>query len=230
MTTLKKYRKRRLNRSKSHGGGKPPKLRIFRLGYSDKGRYRKTSDVKMVSTLEKLEFSRFRCKIFLDTDDDEKGKEVFESVKELLDAIGYDIISEEPAFKGSWKKKFLARSRVFFSGQKRKRAFFSLINAVLTPNEFDGDKEIQGAASRFRKSLKDVPQGSIILGRLVLIKVTRGKEELFCSQLLSRKQLNILRIKPELEDDPELLISELGLKTYKEGQGFHEGDQRIEMA
>lgn len=153
--------------------------------------------------------------LYLDTDDPQSIFSVYSSVLDFLETIDFKSFIELDAIKGSWWKKFIARSNKFISSDdvttRLKEAEYALEVQILK-SQSEVDKNQSEALSNIMVSLKDIPNAAIRIGSLLVVKTTNEAGEVsVIVQTLSLSQLHLLNKHPHLLTQPKNILDQLSL-------------------
>jgi hypothetical protein len=127
--------------------------------------------------LKNLEMNRYiPVRVYLADNNNEDITKITNAISGVLDAYGFQFSDDFPAEKGSWWKKWFAKSKDAITQkevtdrlEKIERAFD--IKGVHKP-QADVDKIKAEAIATLTTSVKDIPNAAIQSGSILLVKVT----------------------------------------------------------
>ena len=176
----------------------------------------------------------------------EQTRTVEKSIRDLLDATGFEVADEFGARKGSWFGKWIARTKEFASQPEVNERLKKLERALelkgLIKPQTEADERLAGAASMLLQALDKVPNAAIQIGSLLLVKtLDNGESSVFVRSLTQKEVLHIETNQRLLEDPATVLeklaaLSQMG-RTETEGalpehgaavgaQSDHQGNTR----
>ncbi len=152
--------------------------------------------------------------IYLDTNDKIIIRSVFKYVNEYLSISGFNTLIEFPDEKGSWFKRMVARSVGAITHdevlERLKEGEYAIeVNGIIK-TQSEVDKNQSEALSNIILSLKDVPNGVIHIGSLLVVKITTPEGiPNIQSRTLSIKELHLLNKNPGLLKRPQDIMDAL---------------------
>lgn len=160
-----------------------------------------------------LSIQYLNTEIYLDTDNPDDIFQVYTSVLDFLEEIDFKVYLELDAVKGSWWKKFIAKSGGAFTSEqvtsRLKEAEYALEVKILK-DQSEVEKNQSEALTNIILSLKDVPNAAIRIGSLLVVKVTNEEGVVSLNvQTLSLTQLHYLNKNPNLMNQPRNIWDQL---------------------
>ena len=157
---------------------------------------------------------------------------IVSSTNGLLDILGYDIVRELPATKGSWWQKWFVRSREELTKEENQERIHKAERALelkyLTKEQSEIDKRQAEAAAILLKSLPEKSSAAIQVGSLLIVKKTGNGEDSILVKTLSNKDLIFLERNQHLLKQPQTMLEALAgnipkdqpeLKNTQQGGG-----------
>lgn len=136
-----------------------------------------------------------------------------EAISELLNVNGFVIADDFPAVKGSWFKKWFAKSSEALSQpevverlEKIERAV--QIRALDQPQAEIDDKQA-AAISKLVKALHHVPNAAVQAGSVLVVKLTTQNGPVIQARTLSQKELIEIENNQMLLQDPAEVLGRL---------------------
>lgn len=186
-------------------------LLIKELLYSDATSF---DDSKTIQTIP--------IDIYLDTNEPQGIFEVYDAVLKFAKSIGFEDSIEFEAVKGSWYKRILAKSKEKLSSdevqEKLKEAEYGIEVNTILKQQSEIDKNQSESLSNIITSLKDIPNASIRIGGLIVVKLTDEEGSVSLqTRTLSIKELHLLNKKPELLLKPRQILQALASEINNDG-------------
>jgi hypothetical protein len=153
-------------------------------------------------------------RVYLSDDEVEDIENVTNAVTGLLDAFGFQFSDDFPAEKGSWWKKWFARSKEVITQPEVTDRLAKIERAIdikgLHKPQADVDKTQAEAIATLIASVKDIQSVAIQAGSILLVKVTNGKGDP-CLQVrtLSTKELIYLENNQHILCKPAKIMESL---------------------
>ncbi len=156
--------------------------------------------------------------VYLDTNDEENVMKVKKAIYSFRRAFWLIEEDDFPDVYGSWFKRWVLR----FSQITRDKAFKDKMQEIeyvlrqATVEKFQAENDnLKGlAAAEVIKSISNVQNAAIVIGTIIVIKVTGdgGESEIF-SYTLTAKDLMLLKKNPDIIKKPHELLKELNIET-----------------
>jgi hypothetical protein len=164
--------------------------------------------------------------LYTSIEDPETTEAVEKATRELMDAIGFEVVREEPPRTGSWHKKLWFKAKEGVSAPEVQKRLAKVERAVELKH-LDGvqskiDLELSQAVLNLRKALDNVPEGIISIGSLFAVKLTPadGKPRLAVLSL-TQEQMALVKSNPQMQTDPAAFFSILeNCKQTRSGDGL----------
>ena len=135
------------------------------------------------------------------------------AIADVLSAYGFTVADEFPEIKGSWFKKWFARSKEVLSQpevierlQKIERAVE--LKAIDMPQAGVDEKQAS-AIAKLIKCLDKVPNAAIQAGSVLVVKLTTTKGPVIQARTLSQEEMVELENNQLLLQDPAEVLSKL---------------------
>jgi hypothetical protein len=135
------------------------------------------------------------------------------AVEDVLAAYGFSVADEFPEIRGSWFKKWFAKSKEALSQpevierlEKIERAVE--IKAIDKP-QADVDDKQAGAIAKLIKSLDKVPNAAVQAGSVLVVKLTTAKGPVIQARTLSQHEMVELENNQLLLQDPAEVLGRL---------------------
>jgi len=160
--------------------------------------------------------------IYIDTDDDQTVEQVKRAIARLSRSVGLESFFEFEPETGSWLRRSISGFMDALTQtevQDRLQLIeHGLKTALIEKHQAEADKNKASAASEIINALKEVPNASILLGSVLITKVTTDGEAQVHVLTLNATQLAKLQQGPELLKSPQAFIGELGLLKAETSQ------------
>ncbi|MCD9616660.1 hypothetical protein [Chryseobacterium gleum] len=151
--------------------------------------------------------------IYIDTNDSKKIFNTYSAVLDLLKSIDFESFIELDAVKGSWWKRFSARSTEPTTKDDVKNKLESTqygLEVEILKSQSEIDKNQSEALANIMVSLKDIPDAAIRIGSLLVVKTTNPEGEVsLVVQTLSINQLQLINKNPNLIAQPKSILDRL---------------------
>lgn len=153
--------------------------------------------------------------IYLDTKSSEVIFDVYNSVLNLLDKIGFSKSLELPAINKSWYKKMVAKSKTAITSDevisRLKEVEYGVEVNTILKQQSEIDKNQSEALVNILKSLEKVNNGVIRIGSLLVVKLTEISSGNVNVQVrtLSISEMYILNKDPGLLSKPQQILDAL---------------------
>jgi hypothetical protein len=163
----------------------------------------------VLSESESLQGERFRrilpASVYLSSDTPELGRKLAASLDDLGRKLGFEVLREEDAQRGSWWKRTYQRAVKAMTRpeiqHRLRQAERALEMKHIDKVQSEIDLNVASAAAN-KEALDDVDHGIIALGSLFGVKtVIDGKPRLAIVSL-TQEQMQKVRANPELQMDP----------------------------
>lgn len=135
------------------------------------------------------------------------------ALSDVLNAYGFSVADEFPEIKGSWFKKWFAKSKEVLSQpevlerlEKIERAVE--IKAIDRP-QADVDQKQAGAIAKLIKALEKVPNAAVQAGSVLVVKLTTAKGPIIQARTLSQEEMVELENNQLLLQDPSEVLGKL---------------------
>lgn len=130
---------------------------------------------------------------------------VSNAVEKLIHSFEFELTDEFPEIRGSWYKKWFARSKEAVTQpavtDRLARVERALELQSLNLPQAAADEKQAAAIANLIQSLKDVPNAAIQVGSILLVKQTNEKGPTIQTRTLTPRQII------EIENNPQLLYS-----------------------
>lgn len=151
--------------------------------------------------------------IYIDTNNSNEIFEVYSSVIDLLENIGFKKDIELDPIKGSWYKKLIAKSKEILTEEevqnKLKEVEYALEVKILK-DQSEVDKNQSEALSNILKSVENIPNAAIKIGSLLVVKITSETGEATVQvRSLTILELHLLNKRPDLLLKPNEILGAL---------------------
>ena len=163
---------------------------------------------------ERVQSVRFvSVRVYIDETPDGAIAAISAALSEVLNAYGFDVADEFPEIKGSWFKKWFAKSMEALSQpevlqrlEKIERAV--TIKAINKP-QADVDEKQAGAIGKLIKALEKVPNAAVQAGSVLVVKLTTPKGAIIQARTLSQEEMVELENNQLLLQEPSEVLSKL---------------------
>lgn len=160
--------------------------------------------------------------IYIDSDSLETALKIYEAVNLFLNEIGFQKEIELQAIKGSWFKRFVAKSKEAISSDevldRLKEAEYGLEVNMVLKKQSEIDVNSSQALLNIVKSIESVPNAVIRIGSILVVKLTNELGEVSLqSRTLSIKEMYLLNKNPDLLQKPQKILSAIA-KAVDEGE------------
>lgn len=151
--------------------------------------------------------------IFLDTNEHNLIFEVYSSVIDFLITIGFEKNIELDAIRGSWYKKFVAKSKKAMTDKEvtdRLKEMEYALEVKILKDQSEVDKNQSEALSNILKSVENISNAAIKIGSLLVVKITSESGEASVQvRSLSILELHLLNKRPDLLLKPKEILQAL---------------------
>jgi hypothetical protein len=161
-----------------------------------------------------VRISRFvPLRVYLSDTPGQAVEEVSDAICKLLEAFSFEISDDFPPIRGSWFKKWFAKSvevatqpEVIERLAKIERA---LELKVLVQPQADIDKKQSEAVARLLKAVESIPNAAIQAGSILLVKITTKSGPVIQVRTLTQRELIHLENNQRLLSSPANLLEKL---------------------
>lgn len=149
--------------------------------------------------------------VYADTDDLSKAEKLFETTKELFETFGFEISEEGKIKQGSWfKEKVVYKIRNVFRSKEALELFEKTKRAIelqqIEKHQSEVNRNNMEAVAAFLNSVKEIPNVAVVMGSLIIAKVTVDNTPQLAIQSLTTDQVILLEKNPELKNNPLELL------------------------
>jgi hypothetical protein len=163
---------------------------------------------------ERVQSIRFvPVRAYIDQTPDGAIAAISAALSEVLSAYGFNVADEFPEIKGSWFKKWFAKSKEALSQpevlerlEKIERAIE--IKAIDRP-QADVDEKQAGAIAKLIKAPDKVPNAAVQAGSVLVVKLTTPKGPIIQARTLSQEEMVELENNQLLLQDPSEVLGKL---------------------
>ena len=162
----------------------------------------------------------FKGNIFIDTDDFDKAKEIFDATKNFFDVFGFEISEEGNLRQGSWiKENIVYKIRNVFRTKAAIEIFDKTKKAIelqqLEVHQSVVNKNNAEATAALLNAVKDIPFFATKMGSLIIVKYTNDGTSHVISKLLTTDETIYIDQHPELLNNPIELLNHLKVGIKK---------------
>lgn len=154
---------------------------------------------------------------------------IVSSTNRFLDILGYDIVRELPAVKGSWWQKWFVRSREELTKEENQERLQKAERALelkyLSKEQSEVDMRQAEAASILLKSLPDKSTAAIQVGSLLIVKNWDNRKDSILVKTLSNRDLIFLERNQHLLKQPQTMLEALAGNNSQEQLELKETQQ-----
>jgi len=155
----------------------------------------------------------FKGHIFVDTDDFIKAAGVFEATTKLLRSVGFDTLNEGNIKQGSWiKSNIVYKIQSLFRNEPIDKLFLEAKHLLELPapnlHSLGGPKNDINVDTLLN-SLEGIPNATIVLDNLYIIKTTIANKPQITIRWLTRDQVDQLTKINDALNQPIMLLNEL---------------------
>ncbi|MDO7084493.1 DEAD/DEAH box helicase family protein [Pseudocolwellia sp. AS88] len=163
------------------------------------------------------ELAKANSHLFLSTNNLEEAEKVFEHFEKFTQSLGFTIDNKGKLEKGSWIKKGIEAIKRISSSEEANELYVkgkkALELASIDKVQSEVNKNNAEAAAALFVALKDIDHAAMRIGSLVLIKTNVNGQSQAITHVLSTEQVLLLESKPELLNQPSLLLESLDLSS-----------------
>lgn len=157
-------------------------------------------------------------RVYLSDDKQNDIENITNAVDKLLDAFGFQFSDDFPAEKGSWWKKWFAKSKDVITQPEVADRLEKIERAIdvkgLHKPQAEVDKAQAEAIAVLTASIKEIPNVAIQAGSILLVKVTDGNGDPSLQvRSLSTKELIYLENNQHLLCKPETVMQSLSCNS-----------------
>lgn len=170
------------------------------------------SDIPMIRSIP--------VRVYLSDADEERIEDIEISIKQVCNAIDFEIVDIFPAKMGSWFKKWSAKSKELLNNDDVKRRLDKLERAaeldLIHVKQSTIDKNSAEGLSSLIAALGDTDNAAIQIGSLLLIKTVdnNGKSKV-ASRNLTTKELIFIENNQDVLESPALILKRLSNMELK---------------
>lgn len=153
-------------------------------------------------------------RVYISEDSPKLVEIVEKATKEYTDALGFTPASEYPAEKGSWFKRWIAKSKDALTSEQAEEAFKkgkrSIELTTLDKKRAEVNRENAQAAGDFIRAIENVPNAVAQFGSLLIIKTTTPDGG--CSvmtRVLSEKEMEFIENNQDIMKDATRVLDRL---------------------
>jgi hypothetical protein len=165
-------------------------------------------------SVERVQSIRFvPIRAYIDQTPDGAIDDISAAITAVLSAYGFTVADEFPEIKGSWFKKWFAKSKealtqpgVIERLEKIERAFEL---KVIDKPQADVDERQASAISKLIKALGKVPNAAIQAGSVLVVKLSTAKGIVIQARTLSQEEMVELENNQLLLQDPSEVLGRL---------------------
>lgn len=135
------------------------------------------------------------------------------AISEVLIAYGFTVADEFPEIKGSWFKKWFAKSKEVLSQPEVIERLEKIERAVelkaIDKPQADVDEKQAGAIAKLIKALEKVPNAAVQAGSVLVVKLNTPKGVVIQARTLSQEEMVELENNQLLLQDPSDVLCRL---------------------
>ncbi|CAE6816252.1 hypothetical protein R75465_05624 [Paraburkholderia aspalathi] len=135
------------------------------------------------------------------------------AISEVLIAYGFTVADEFPEIKGSWFKKWFAKSKDVLSQPEVIERLEKIERAVelkaIDKPQADVDEKQAGAIAKLIKALEKVPNAAVQAGSVLVVKLITPKGAVIQARTLSQEEMVELENNQLLLQDPSDVLCKL---------------------
>ncbi|MDC7126800.1 MAG: hypothetical protein PQJ46_14610 [Spirochaetales bacterium] len=160
----------------------------------------------------KTKVSRFLpIRIYLSEDNEEHIRDIKKSMNELIQYIGFEYADDFPAEKGSWWKKWFAKSMDVLTQpevvERLKKIEHGLEVYGSNKQQAENDKTHSEAVSNLIRSVENIPNVALQVGSILLVKITdEEKGSVIQSRTLTTNELMYLENNQSILKEPKNVL------------------------
>jgi hypothetical protein len=163
---------------------------------------------------EKVRLPRFvPVRAFIDQTPEGAIDAVSDAICEVLSAYGFNVADEFPEIKGSWFKKWFAKSKEVLSQPEVIERLEKIERAVelkaIDKPQADVDEKQSGAIAKLIKALEKVPNAAIQAGSVLVVKLTTAQGAVIQARTLSQEEMVAFENNQTLLQDPSEVLGKL---------------------
>lgn len=163
---------------------------------------------------ELVQSTRFvPVRAYIDETPDGAINAISNAISEVLIAYGFTVADEFPEIKGSWFKKWFAKSKEVLSQPEVIERLEKIERAVelkaIDKPQADVDEKQAGAIAKLIKSLEKVPNAAVQAGSVLVVKLTTPKGAVIQARTLSQEEMVELENNQLLLQDPSDVLCKL---------------------
>ena len=135
------------------------------------------------------------------------------AISDVLSAYGFTFADEFPEIKGSWFKKWFAKSKEVLSQPEVAERFEKIERAIelkaIDNPQADADLKQASATAKLIKALDKIPTAAVQAGSVLVVKLTTPKGSVIQARTLSQQEMVELENNQLLLQDPSEVLGKL---------------------
>lgn len=163
---------------------------------------------------ERVQSTRFiPVRAYIDETPDGAINAISAAIADVLAAYGFTVADEFPEIKGSWFKKWLAKSKEALSQPEVIERLEKIERAVelkaIDKPQADVDEKQASAIAKLIKAVEKVPNAAVQAGSVLVVKITTAKGPVIQARTLSQEEMVELENNQLLLQDPSEVLGKL---------------------
>jgi len=163
---------------------------------------------------EKVQSIRFvPIRAYIDKTPEGAIDSISNAISEVLEAYGFAVADEFPEIKGSWFKKWFAKSKDALSQPEVLERLEKIERAVelkaIDKPQADVDDKQASAIAKLIKCLDKVPNAAVQAGSVLVVKLTNSNGSVIQARTLSQQEMVELENNQLLLQDPAEVLGKL---------------------
>lgn len=163
---------------------------------------------------EQVQSTRFiPVRAYIDETPDGAINAISAAIADVLATYGFTVADEFPAIKGSWFKKWFAKSKEALSQPEVIARLEKIERAVelkaIDKPQADVDEKQASAIAKLIKAVEKVPNAAVQAGSVLVVKITTAKGPIIQARTLSQEEMVELENNQLLLQDPSEVLGKL---------------------
>jgi hypothetical protein len=150
---------------------------------------------------------------YVDETPDEAINTISAAISEVLIAYGFSVADEFPEIRGSWFKKWFAKSKEMLSQPEVLERLEKIERAVelkaIDKPQAEVDEKQASAIAKLIKCLETVPNAAVQAGSVLVVKLTTATGPIIQARTLSQEEMVELENNQLLLQDPAQVLGRL---------------------
>lgn len=171
---------------------------------------------------------------YLDEDDSRSLRDVIAAVEAVLASLGFGVADDLPPVRGSWYKRWFARSRDALTRPEVVERLEKIERAVelryVEQPQSSVDEKQASAIAKLIKALDKTPNAALQAGSVLVVKLSTNTGPMIQARTLNQRELAELENNQRLLKSPSTILEKLAIACSDDASARKPGKRRTPPA